>query len=174
MSARIPACSCRGRQTWYKGATTLCGPFFGQAQCLSVSAITTPLPLTVNQERIDQHCQKLQLSGSAPQNSRQAWCDRSTMQGMQRLLASSCSRVRAYGGTRFNMQQLPEPEWEAFGSFYFMLPRFVFTAADHNFRSGLACRHSAELDLRSPGQRHLNLRMTPCSVFLDVEPAPST
>lgn len=42
---------------------------------------------------------------------------------MQRLLSQDCLRLRAFGGSRFSTTRAPAPEWEAFGSFYFMLPR---------------------------------------------------
>jgi hypothetical protein len=42
-----------------------------------------------------------------------------------RLLSRDCLRLRAFGGSRFSTTQAPAPEWEAFGSFYFMLPRFA-------------------------------------------------
>lgn len=49
--------------------------------------------------------------------------DKGSMQRMQRLLMPGCGRLRAFGGTRFDAQRLPAPEWAAFGSHYFMLPR---------------------------------------------------
>ena len=52
-----------------------------------------------------------------------------TMAGMQRFLSPSCPRVRVLGGMRFNPQQAPDVEWEAFGSHCFLLPLLEFTEA---------------------------------------------
>ncbi|GAX76586.1 hypothetical protein CEUSTIGMA_g4032.t1 [Chlamydomonas eustigma] len=52
-----------------------------------------------------------------------------TVQYMQRFLSASCPRVRVIGGTRFNPDQLPATEWEAFGSYCFALPLIEYTEA---------------------------------------------
>ena len=44
------------------------------------------------------------------------------MQGMQAFLSAANPRVRAMGGTRFDGASEPSPEWQAFGSFCFMIP----------------------------------------------------
>ena len=52
---------------------------------------------------------------------------------MQRFLSPACPRVRVIGGTRFNPDQQPAPEWAAFGSYCFALPLLEFTeASDSN------------------------------------------
>ena len=43
---------------------------------------------------------------------------------MQRFLgAAGAQRVRAFGGGRFDAEQMPAPEWAEFGSFCFLIPR---------------------------------------------------
>jgi hypothetical protein len=43
---------------------------------------------------------------------------------MKRMLATSGSRVRAYGGARFDAGRTPAPEWAEFGTYTFVLPRW--------------------------------------------------
>ena len=45
------------------------------------------------------------------------------MQDIQSFLNPASPRLRALGGGRFDQHQAPSPEWAAFGSFLFMLPR---------------------------------------------------
>jgi hypothetical protein len=49
------------------------------------------------------------------------------MRDMQRFLAGAAAapRIRAFGGARFNTGQLPAAEWAEFGSYCFMIPRWV-------------------------------------------------
>lgn len=51
------------------------------------------------------------------------------MQGMEAFLSAANPRVRALGGTRFNGASQPSPEWQAFGSFCFMIPRLELLEA---------------------------------------------
>ncbi len=51
------------------------------------------------------------------------------MQGMEVFLSAANPRVRALGGTRFNGASQPSPEWQAFGSFCFMIPRLELLEA---------------------------------------------
>ena len=46
-----------------------------------------------------------------------------TMASMRRFLGTDNPRVRVFGGTRFDPGIQPAPEWEEFGSYYFVLPR---------------------------------------------------
>jgi len=49
--------------------------------------------------------------------------DGKVMASMQRFLKTEHPRVRVFGGTRFDPKSHPAPEWEEFGSYYFVLPR---------------------------------------------------
>ena len=49
--------------------------------------------------------------------------DDHTVQEMTNFLSPSATRVRVLGGKRFNASQIPSEEWQAFGSYCFMLPR---------------------------------------------------
>lgn len=49
--------------------------------------------------------------------------DSNGMASMQRFLGAENDRVRIFGGTRFDPGSVPAPEWEEFGSYYFVLPR---------------------------------------------------
>jgi len=49
--------------------------------------------------------------------------DTKTMASMKRFLKSENPRVRVFGGSRFDPKSHPAPEWEEFGSYYFVLPR---------------------------------------------------
>ncbi|GAB2221113.1 hypothetical protein Droror1_Dr00012281 [Drosera rotundifolia] len=42
---------------------------------------------------------------------------------IKRFLSKSCPRIRAYGAIRFDPKADISKEWEAFGSFYFMVPQ---------------------------------------------------
>ncbi|KAL9255616.1 Isochorismate synthase, chloroplastic-like protein [Drosera capensis] len=42
---------------------------------------------------------------------------------IKRFLSKSCPRIRAYGAIRFDSKADISKEWEAFGSFYFMVPQ---------------------------------------------------
>lgn len=57
--------------------------------------------------------------------------DEAVVRDMQRFLAASAAnpRVRAFGGARFNAGQAPASEWAEFGSYCFMIPRWVGAAA---------------------------------------------
>ncbi|KAM7471387.1 hypothetical protein LguiA_009570 [Lonicera macranthoides] len=45
---------------------------------------------------------------------------------IKRFLSKSCPLVRAYGAIRFDPRANVSSEWEAFGSFYFMVPQVEF------------------------------------------------
>ncbi|XP_022932306.1 isochorismate synthase 2, chloroplastic-like isoform X3 [Cucurbita moschata] len=45
---------------------------------------------------------------------------------IKRLLSKKCPLIRAYGGIRFDSRANISPEWEPFGSFYFMVPQVEF------------------------------------------------
>lgn len=47
----------------------------------------------------------------------------SAMASIRRFLEADSPRVRVFGGSRFDPGTIPAPEWEEFGSFYFVLPR---------------------------------------------------
>ncbi|KIY97080.1 Isochorismate synthase 2, partial [Monoraphidium neglectum] len=49
--------------------------------------------------------------------------------GVQRMLSEAQPRIRVLGGTRFDSQQAPAPEWEPFGSFCFLLPQIEYLEA---------------------------------------------
>lgn len=51
--------------------------------------------------------------------------DGAAMADMRRFLGAAHPRVRVFGGSRFDPGKAPSPEWEEFGSYYFMLPRSV-------------------------------------------------
>lgn len=66
--------------------------------------------------------------------------DGAAIQAMQNFLSASCTRVRVLGGTRFNQAQSPAEEWREFGSYIFILPRWVCprdTSHCPNFRDGV-------------------------------------
>ncbi|KAK4437096.1 Isochorismate synthase, chloroplastic [Sesamum alatum] len=42
---------------------------------------------------------------------------------IKRFLSKKCPLIRAYGGIRFDARSNIAPEWEGFGSFYFMVPQ---------------------------------------------------
>ncbi|XP_048137455.1 isochorismate synthase 1, chloroplastic isoform X2 [Rhodamnia argentea] len=42
---------------------------------------------------------------------------------IKRFLCTSCPLIRAYGAIRFDARSNVSPEWEAFGSFYFIVPQ---------------------------------------------------
>ncbi|KAL0292103.1 UNVERIFIED_CONTAM: Isochorismate synthase, chloroplastic [Sesamum calycinum] len=44
---------------------------------------------------------------------------------IKRFLSKNCPLIRAYGGIRFDARSNIAPEWEGFGSFYFMVPQVV-------------------------------------------------
>lgn len=48
---------------------------------------------------------------------------------METFLSAANPRVRALGGTRFDGASQPAPEWQAFGSFCFMIPRLELLEA---------------------------------------------
>ena len=52
-----------------------------------------------------------------------------TVQEMTNFLSPSATRVRVLGGMRFNASQIPSKEWQAFGSYCFMLPRQALTCS---------------------------------------------
>ena len=54
--------------------------------------------------------------------------DDHTVQEMTNFLSPSATRVRVLGGMRFNASQIPSKEWQAFGSYCFMLPRQAHTS----------------------------------------------
>ncbi|KAL0416420.1 UNVERIFIED_CONTAM: Isochorismate synthase, chloroplastic [Sesamum latifolium] len=45
---------------------------------------------------------------------------------IKRFLSKKCPLIRAYGGIRFDARSNIAPEWEGFGSFYFMVPQVEF------------------------------------------------
>ncbi|KAI6683002.1 hypothetical protein NL676_028915 [Syzygium grande] len=45
---------------------------------------------------------------------------------IKRFLSTSCPLIRAYGAIRFDARSNVSPEWEAFGSFYFIVPQVEF------------------------------------------------
>ncbi|XP_059645209.1 isochorismate synthase, chloroplastic isoform X2 [Cornus florida] len=45
---------------------------------------------------------------------------------IKRFLSKECPLIRAYGAIRFDARANISPEWEAFGSFYFMVPQVEF------------------------------------------------
>ncbi|KAL0355569.1 UNVERIFIED_CONTAM: Isochorismate synthase, chloroplastic [Sesamum radiatum] len=45
---------------------------------------------------------------------------------IRRFLSKKCPLIRAYGGIRFDARSNIAPEWEGFGSFYFMVPQVEF------------------------------------------------
>ncbi|KAL0294644.1 UNVERIFIED_CONTAM: Isochorismate synthase, chloroplastic [Sesamum radiatum] len=45
---------------------------------------------------------------------------------IKRFLSKNCPLIRAYGGIRFDARSNIAPEWEGFGSFYFMVPQVEF------------------------------------------------
>ncbi|KAG7021502.1 Isochorismate synthase 2, chloroplastic [Cucurbita argyrosperma subsp. argyrosperma] len=45
---------------------------------------------------------------------------------IKRFLSKKCPLIRAYGGIRFDSRANISPEWEPFGSFYFMVPQVEF------------------------------------------------
>lgn len=49
--------------------------------------------------------------------------DAARLHGMQRFTSAAAPRVRALGGSRFDAQRGPSPEWAAFGTFTFLIPR---------------------------------------------------
>ena len=49
--------------------------------------------------------------------------DDDAVRDMQRFLGAGATRVRAFGGARFNAAQAPAPEWAEFGSYCFLIPR---------------------------------------------------
>jgi hypothetical protein len=51
------------------------------------------------------------------------------MQCIEAFLSAANARVRALGGTRFNGASQPSPEWQPFGSFYFVIPRLEMLEA---------------------------------------------
>jgi hypothetical protein len=50
--------------------------------------------------------------------------DEEAVQEIQSFLSEDSPRVRALGGARFDSQGQPSDEWQEFGSYCFMLPRF--------------------------------------------------
>lgn len=67
--------------------------------------------------------------------------DADVMRRMQRLLMPGCGRLRVFGGSRFDTQPAPAPEWEAFGSHYFMLPRWAHRLYVHLHADPVAFPH---------------------------------
>ena len=51
-----------------------------------------------------------------------------TVKEMSSFLSPIHPRLRVLGGTRFNTSQLPHAEWAEFGSYCFMLPRYMLSA----------------------------------------------
>ena len=49
--------------------------------------------------------------------------DDQVMASMRCFLETSEPRVRVFGGSRFDPKTTPAPEWEEFGSFFFVLPK---------------------------------------------------
>ncbi|GAB4860714.1 hypothetical protein Ancab_035877 [Ancistrocladus abbreviatus] len=49
---------------------------------------------------------------------------------IKRFLSKSCPLIRAYGAIRFDARADISSEWEAFGSFYFMVPQVEFDELD--------------------------------------------
>jgi hypothetical protein len=49
--------------------------------------------------------------------------------GLQRMLSEAQPRIRVLGGTRFDAQLAPAPEWEPFGAFCFLLPQLEYLEA---------------------------------------------
>ncbi|KAH6757042.1 ADC synthase superfamily protein [Perilla frutescens var. hirtella] len=45
---------------------------------------------------------------------------------IKRFLSKKCPLIRAYGAIRFDARSNISPEWEGFGSFYFMVPQVEF------------------------------------------------
>ncbi|XP_022972451.1 isochorismate synthase 2, chloroplastic isoform X1 [Cucurbita maxima] len=45
---------------------------------------------------------------------------------IKRFLSKKCPLIRAFGGIRFDSRANISPEWEPFGSFYFMVPQVEF------------------------------------------------
>ncbi|XP_008453181.1 isochorismate synthase 2, chloroplastic isoform X2 [Cucumis melo] len=51
---------------------------------------------------------------------------------IKRFLSKKCPLIRAYGGIRFDSRANISPEWEPFGSFYFMVPQVEFDEFEEN------------------------------------------
>ncbi|URE28041.1 chorismate binding enzyme [Musa troglodytarum] len=47
-------------------------------------------------------------------------------QSVKRFLCKECPLIRAYGAMRFDARTVVAPEWEDFGSFYFIVPQVEF------------------------------------------------
>lgn len=47
-------------------------------------------------------------------------------QSIKRFLCKDCHLIRAYGAMRFDARTVVAPEWEDFGSFYFIVPQVEF------------------------------------------------
>lgn len=55
--------------------------------------------------------------------------DGAALRGMEAFLSAAAPRVRVLGGTRFDAAAAAAPEWAAFGSYCFLLPRLELLEA---------------------------------------------
>ncbi|EXB20726.1 Isochorismate synthase [Morus notabilis] len=86
---------------------------------------------------------------------------------IKRFLSRECPLIRAYGVIRFDARSNMSPEWEAFGSFYFMVPQVEFDEFEHN--SMLAATIAWDDALSWPWQKAINeLQATLCQVSSKV------
>ena len=56
--------------------------------------------------------------------------DAEAMQGIQAFLSVDSPRVRVLGGARFDPLGSPSKEWQEFGAYFFMLPRYALLRFD--------------------------------------------